>query len=193
MDIQNAQTLGRCPIYADLRPKDKTLELCSKPRKGLRPLTLSFEILLSQLFSFAKIFDIMNKIAKRAGDYMLTFEESRKALTQIADALPSPIFKALNGGIILLPDTITDDYDLLILGEYHVEPYGFGRYITIHYGSMKEAYGNLGPRTFFRKLEEVLHHELVHHLEDLAGDRSLDIQDAVELEKLLNSKRKRGR
>ena len=121
---------------------------------------------------------------------MLTFEESRKALTQMADALPLPIFKSLNGGIILLPDTVTDDYELLILGEYHVEPYGFGRYITIYYGSMKEAYGHLGPRTFLKKLEDVLHHELVHHLEDLAGDHSLEAQDAIELEKLLKTKKR---
>ena len=124
------------------------------------------------------------------GDYMLTFEESREALSQIADRLPPAIFNGLNGGILLLPDTVTDTDDLLILGEYHVEPFGMGRYVTIHYGSMKQAYGHLGPRTFCKKLESVLHHELVHHLEDLAGDRTLEIEDAIELEKLLSSKRK---
>jgi len=35
---------GLDPIRADVRSKDKTLELRSKPRKGLCPLTLSFKI-----------------------------------------------------------------------------------------------------------------------------------------------------
>ena len=124
---------------------------------------------------------------------MLTFEESRKALTQMADSLPPGIFKSLNGGILLLPDTLCDENGLMILGQYHVEPCGLGRYITIHYGSVRDVYGHLGPRTFRKKLEGVLHHELVHHLEDLAGDRSLEIQDAVDVEKYLRSGAKRGR
>ena len=124
---------------------------------------------------------------------MLTFEESREALTQVADSLPPGIFKSLNGGILLLPDAIRDDNGLSILGQYHVEPYGLGRYITIHYGSMKEVYGHLGPQTFRKKLEGVLHHELVHHLEDLAGDSSLEIQDAIDVEKLLRARVRRRR
>ncbi|MCL2853180.1 MAG: hypothetical protein FWE20_09150 [Defluviitaleaceae bacterium] len=119
---------------------------------------------------------------------MLTFEESRKALTEIADNLPPAIFDGLNGGILLLPDTLSDDDDMFILGEYHVDPHGMGRYVTIHYGSMVEVYGHLPARLFRKKLESVLHHELVHHLEDLAGDRSLEIQDAIDAEKYLGSK-----
>ncbi|MCL2056154.1 MAG: hypothetical protein FWH02_02915 [Oscillospiraceae bacterium] len=114
---------------------------------------------------------------------MLTFEESQEALTEIADNLPAAIFDRLNGGILLLPDTVRDPKysGLFILGQYHVEPLGFGRYITLHYGSVKEVYGHLPPGAFRRKLEETLRHELVHHIESLAGDRSLEIKDAIQL------------
>ena len=124
---------------------------------------------------------------------MLTFEESREALTQLADNLPEAIFKELNGGVLLLPDTMTDENGLLILGQYHVDPLGFGRYVTIHYGSMQQAYGHLCARAFEKELEGVLRHELIHHLESLAGDRSLEIKDALEVERILRfRRRKRG-
>ena len=122
---------------------------------------------------------------------MLTFEESREALTQIADNLPGAIFKELNGGVLLLPDTMTDEHGLLILGQYHVDPLGFGRYVTIHYGSMQKAYGHLCDKAFEKELEGVLHHELIHHLESLAGDRSLEIKDAIEVERILRFKRRK--
>ena len=122
---------------------------------------------------------------------MLTFEEAREALTQAADNLPANIFEGLNGGIVLLPDTVSDANGLLILGQYNVEPYGFGRYVTIHYGSMQQAYGHLSGEAFAKKLGDVLRHELVHHLEHLAGDRSLEVKDAIEVEKLLRFRRKK--
>jgi len=122
---------------------------------------------------------------------MLTFEEAREALTEIADSLPEAIFRELNGGILLLPDAITDENDLLILGQYHVEPRGFGRYVTIHYGSMVEAHGHLSREAFRKELEGVLRHELVHHLEDLAGDRTLEIKDAIEVEGYIRARRKK--
>ncbi|MCL2617129.1 MAG: hypothetical protein FWD96_05745 [Defluviitaleaceae bacterium] len=124
---------------------------------------------------------------------MLTFEESRKALTHMADSLPQSIYNELNGGILLLPGTAADDDELLILGQYHVEPFGMGRYITVYYGSMIEAFGHLGPRAFLKKLKDVLHHELVHHLEDLAGDNSLEIQDTLDIERYLSAGQRSSR
>ena len=124
---------------------------------------------------------------------MLTFEQSREALTQIADALPAAIFDQLNGGILLLPDTMTDQHGLLILGQYHVDPLGFGRYVTVHYGSMQQAYGHLSDEEFEKKLGDVLRHELTHHIESLAGDRSLEIKDAMQVERYIRFKRKKPR
>ena len=117
---------------------------------------------------------------------MLTYEETQEALNHQIDALPPGIFKGLNCGVALLPDTVYDTNGLLILGQYHVEPHGLGRYVTIHYGSLWAAYGYLEPEEFTKKLKDVLHHELTHHLEHLAGDRSLEKQDAQDVRRMLN-------
>jgi hypothetical protein len=111
---------------------------------------------------------------------MLTFDESQLALDEIACALPQAIFRGLNGGYALTHDTKKDENGLYILGQYHVQPHGLGRYVTIHYGSLIEIYGHLSEKSFRKKLKEVLHHELIHHLESLAGDRSLEIQDEID-------------
>jgi len=116
---------------------------------------------------------------------MITFDEAQEILTQITENLPQEILKGLNCGIILLPDTIIDNDDLIILGRYHVDPLGLGRYVTIHFGSLIKAYGHLPDNLLHDKLKEILHHELVHHLESLAGDRSLEIQDAIDRRKYL--------
>ncbi|MCL2197457.1 MAG: metallopeptidase family protein [Defluviitaleaceae bacterium] len=111
---------------------------------------------------------------------MITFEEAEIILEEIAEALPSAIFDGLNGGYVLTPEVKMDKNGLYILGHYHVQPNGLGRYITIYHGSIEAVYGNMNERGWRRKLKEVLHHELTHHLEHQAGDRSLEIQDEID-------------
>ena len=111
---------------------------------------------------------------------MPTFDEAEDFLAETIGSLPPDIIKGLNGGVILLPDTILDKDGLIVLGLYHVQPMGLGRYITIHFGSLTKAYGHLSKRGFEKKLREVLYHELTHHLENQAGDHSLEIQDAID-------------
>ncbi|MDR0273023.1 MAG: hypothetical protein LBI27_06880 [Clostridiales bacterium] len=111
---------------------------------------------------------------------MLSFEEAEAVLDEIADDLPQEIFDDLNGGYVLTPDIVKDKDGLYILGMYHVEPRGLGRYITVHYGSLAVLYERCSPRVFREKIKLVLHHELTHHLESLAGDRSLEIKDAID-------------
>jgi hypothetical protein len=119
------------------------------------------------------------------GDEKMTFEEAQEALEDLINELPSGIFRGLNCGVTLIPDTLHDKNGLLILGRYHVEPTGLGKYITINYGSLMQAHGHLPPHRFIGKLKNVLHHELTHHLEHLAGDRSLEIKDAQDIRKML--------
>lgn len=124
---------------------------------------------------------------------MFSFEETQEALTEIADQIPQAIYRELNGGIILLPEIKLHpgarNGDLYILGQYHYEPRGIGRYVTLYYGSLRAAHGHMPREAFIQKLREVLYHELVHHLEHLAGDRSLEIQDAMDM---MNYHERRG-
>ena len=111
---------------------------------------------------------------------MLSFVESEDTLAQMANELPPEIMRELNLGIVLLPDELLDEEGFLILGQYHVEPMGLGRYVTINYGSMVAAFRHLTKEAFAKELRSVLFHELTHHLESLAGDKSLEVQDEID-------------
>ena len=111
---------------------------------------------------------------------MMNFHESEEAIAELVSELPEEILRGLNMGVALRPDTLYDDNGLVILGQYHVDPMGLGRYVTIYYGSMMECYGWLPAESFRKKLRHVLHHELTHHLESLAGDRTLEVQDEID-------------
>lgn len=111
---------------------------------------------------------------------MLSFEEVQEILSAAADELPQGIYDGLNGGIILSPDTKRHpgESSLFVQGEYVTDPAGLGRYIVIYYGSLQRTLGHLSSETLKKKLREILYHELTHHLEGLAGDRALEIEDA---------------
>jgi len=114
------------------------------------------------------------------GFNMFTIEEINDMLDEIAAELPDEIFRDLNGGVSLLSDIKKSDKDpqgdLYTLGEYRRDQ--MGRYIVIYYGSLCAVYGNSSPKKMRKHLRDVLTHELTHHLESLAGDRSLEKEDA---------------
>ena len=123
---------------------------------------------------------------------MLTFEEVGKVLDVVAEELPKEFFRDLNGGILLLPEVCQDDGDsargLYTLGEYvHDE---MGRYIIIYYGSFVALYKNLPPEKLRKELKETLIHEFTHHIESLAGECGLEIEDELEM---MRFRAKRGR
>jgi hypothetical protein len=72
------------------------------------------------------------------------------------------------------------DNDLYTLGEYH-HSYSMGRYITMYYGSFAVVYGHLSPEELKIRLRETLRHEFTHHLESLAGEKDLEIEDERQL------------
>jgi len=114
---------------------------------------------------------------------MVSLDEMEELLESIVEEFPQEIFKELNGGIILLPDLKRNKIgkSLFIMGQYH-KGGPQGRYITIYYGSFKRIYGHLAAEDLRKKLVEVLKHEFTHHLESLAGERGLEIED----EKFIN-------
>ncbi len=106
---------------------------------------------------------------------MVSYKEAAKMLDRAMEALPEGIFDGLNGGVNLIEEARSDSRGGYILGLYHNNM--MGRYIEIFYGSFVELYGDIPPMQFDRRLKSTLHHELTHHIEGLAGDRSLEHWD----------------
>jgi hypothetical protein len=78
---------------------------------------------------------------------------------------------------------------LYILGAYHNEPFGLGRYITIYYGSFVRLYGRAPVPAQKKALADVLRHELTHHVEGLAGVRNLEVKDERFIEEFKKDKK----
>ena len=114
---------------------------------------------------------------------MVRFEEAAKMLDEAAESLPPEIFERLNGGVNLLPARKTDQNGLLVMGTYNVNQ--LGRYIEIYYGSFRAAHRSEGSEKWRRELTKTLKHELTHHVESLAGDRSLEKWDEQHVAELL--------
>ena len=114
---------------------------------------------------------------------MLTFEEVGKILDVIADELPREFFRDLNGGILLLPEACPNRdksvRGLYTLGEYVQDE--MGRYIIIYYGSFVALFKDLPAKELRKELRETLIHEFTHHIESLAGEYSLEINDELEM------------
>ena len=107
----------------------------------------------------------------------MTFEETAEYLDALADELPPGIAEKLNGGINLLPDERPAGKDgLSTLGMYFAGTQ-MGRYIELYYGSFVKLFGNASKEKFKKELKRTLYHELTHHVENLAGDRSLEYED----------------
>jgi|GEM_PF-22015 len=109
---------------------------------------------------------------------MVSYKEAGKMLDKAMEALPSGIFDGLNGGVNLIEDAKQDDRGGYILGLYHNNM--MGRYVEIFYGSFTALYGDIPPMQFERRLKSTLHHELTHHIESLAGDKSLEQWDELQ-------------
>ena len=107
----------------------------------------------------------------------MTFEEAAAYLDKLADELPEGIAEKLNGGVNLLPDERSGGRDgLSTLGMYFADGQ-MGRYIELYYGSFVKLFGNASREKFERELKRTLYHELTHHVESLAGDRTLEKED----------------
>lgn len=112
-----------------------------------------------------------------------TIDEVNIILDEIAEELPAAIYKGLNKGIVLLPQfkihprSIGDS--LFIMGEYQKDITGRG--IVIYYGSFKKVFGDLKGEELKEELKNTFHHELVHHLESMAGDIDLELEDEKDM------------
>jgi hypothetical protein len=115
---------------------------------------------------------------------MVSLDEAREMLDGLVAELPEEIFARLNGGVLLMPEVRMSpeaiENDLYTLGEYE-NSYAMGRTVRIYYGSIVRAHGDMPPERLRETLREVLHHELTHHLESMAGEHGLEDDDALHL------------
>ena len=51
----------------------------------------------------------------------------------------------------------------------------------IYYGSFAAVYGYEGPEELRERVRKTILHEFRHHLESLAGERGLEVEDAIRL------------
>ena len=115
---------------------------------------------------------------------MISFDEMGDWLDEIAERFPQEFYHELNGGILLLPEALSDPEfppgEMYILGEYCCDE--LGRSIHMYYGSFAALFPDLDRDELYSELYDTLSHEFTHHLESLAGERGLEIKDEIELE-----------
>ena len=117
---------------------------------------------------------------------MLSIEEFETLANELYDEIPPALLKGLNGGIVIEEDACQDDPDLpdvYVLGHYVEDPY-LGCYIVLYYGSFAAILGDEPPEVWEEELWETMIHEVRHHVEAMAGESELDIEDMIELERL---------
>lgn len=116
--------------------------------------------------------------------YLNRIDEVEEILDEICESIPAYAFDHLNGGIILVEEKKYHEEarneDLLVMGEYQRSV--LGKMIKIYYGSFMEMYRFSSSDRLREKLEEVLLHEFTHHLEFLANEWGLVIEDKKFLE-----------
>lgn len=115
---------------------------------------------------------------------MITFERFQELIDEITAQFPEIFFRELNGGVFarrhakLHPESRQED--LYVMGEY-CSSWHLGRFIVIYYGSFERLYGYLDEEELAERLRKVLLHEFRHHLESLAGEHDLEIEDAAQI------------
>ena len=116
---------------------------------------------------------------------ILSIDEVNDILDEIYDEFPEELFRELNGGVLLLEEALPDPdagEDVYIMGEYCWDE--MGRYINIYYGSFAALLFDEPRQVWVDELRTTLRHELTHHVEGLAGERSLEYKDSAQLDAL---------
>lgn len=105
-------------------------------------------------------------------------------LDEIAGEMPEEFFVELHRGIILQPQVKVHPEaraeDLYILGEY-CRNRQTGNCILIYYGSFERVWGHLSREKLRERLRKTVLHEFRHHLEGRAGERGLEVEDAIKI------------
>ncbi len=118
----------------------------------------------------------------------ISFDEMQDILADLSDELPPIFFEELNLGVVLSEKLLMNPHTrpelpLYIMGQYVRSP--IGRQIFIYYGSFEAVYRHADKAALITKLRGVLRHEFRHHIEYLAGERGLEIEDIEQIKRYL--------
>ena len=126
---------------------------------------------------------------------VVSLEQFHEMLEAAAEELPEELYAQLNGGVLLLPQSKLSEHaldaDLYTLGEYQYSTV-MGSRIVIFYGSFKKVFGRCTQEELMGHVRDTLRHEFRHHIERLAGERDLEIEDEEELRRYYEEKAYKG-
>ena len=125
----------------------------------------------------------------------MNFLEFKQTVADMMDRIPEHYFNDLQG-VHVFEETKGDPSEpgLVRLGEYtdpgipqFLSPHaGLGRHIALYYGSFQRVGAFDSNYDWAGQIWETLTHELRHHVESKAGDRSLIEWDIQQLEQYRN-------
>lgn len=121
------------------------------------------------------------------GGLGLDIDGFHRLVEEASEDIPDELFRELNGGILVLgrAKKHPEVQGTYVLGEYHVERPGMGRYIVLYFGSFLGVLGSRAEAEEYRRqVWKTLLHEFRHHLESLAGVADLEREDREHLEAL---------
>ncbi len=115
----------------------------------------------------------------------MSLDEFSETLGEMLDEIPEPLLEDLNGGVLAEPGAKHDEDHpgLLILGQYHRDPY-LGNMVVLYYGSFCYLFGS-NRAVWEREMRRTLRHEIRHHVEHRAGLRDLEKEDRERVRRYL--------
>ena len=118
----------------------------------------------------------------------MTYEEFDEAVALAAEQLPDELFDGLTGGVITVPtaklhEMSLPESPLYVAGQYTRN--ALGKQVVLYFGSFEKLYGRFGDDALKSHIREVLLHELKHHWEFRAGERTLVDEDDAGIEAYL--------
>ena len=121
---------------------------------------------------------------------MVSMERAQELLEELVQEIPGEYYIELNGGVNLSPavrmSPAAQNDDLYIMGQYHKSSH-LGRNLSQSITALlQRSTLHLSEGFWKKKLRETLRHELTHHLESLAGEKDLEIEDARKIAGYLN-------
>ncbi len=98
----------------------------------------------------------------------------------VEEDVPPELLRDLHMGIIVLEEEMSDEEGYHVMGEYVSNE--LGNHILLYYGSFACLLEKEGREAWEKEIRETVKHEIVHHVEALAGNEQLAREEMLERE-----------